>query len=216
VLIAPGGSIHRTDSAGRFHARSVPSGRVTISIRRLGFAPIRSTVSVRAGTELTVNLLMRRLPQLLPEVEVAVSNECPRFAIDGILCRREAGVGVFLNREDILGKIEGIQLVNLLLRDVAGFRPDSGGAAVNAGSLMGSSCWGLVIDGGFPVSSRPVRSVREVYALEVFRPADIPPEFAHWTRTQPGQAGATPCAVVVMWSMQEAERSLRRLDGERQ
>lgn len=215
VLITPGGSIHRTDSAGSFYARSVPSGRVTISIRRFGFAPIRSTVSARSGTESTVDLLMRRLPQLLPEVEVAVSNECPRFAIEGILCRREAGVGVFLNREDILGKIEGIQLVNLLLRDVPGFRPDSGGVAVNAESVMGSRCWGLVVDGGFPISSRPVRSVREVYALEVFRPADIPPEFVHWNRSQPGQNGATACAVVVMWSTQEAQRSLRRLDGER-
>jgi len=156
---------------------------------------------------------MRRLPQLLPEVKIS-ENECPRFAIEGILCRRERGVGVFMNREEIQEKREGVQLVNLLLRG-PGFRPDSGGSPMVAESILGSSCWGLIVDGGFPISSRPIRSVQEVYAIEVFRPPDIPPEFEHWTRSLPGQNGATACAIVVMWSMREAQRSLRRLEVER-
>jgi hypothetical protein len=119
-----------------------------------------------------------------------------------------------MNREEIQEKREGVQLVNLLLRG-PGFRPDPGGSPMVAESSLGSSCWGLIVDGGFPISSRPIRSVQEVYAIEVFRPPDIPPEFEHWTRSLPGQNGATPCAIVVMWSMREAQRSLRRLEGEK-
>ena len=156
---------------------------------------------------MTLNLRMRRLPQLLPEVRIA-ENECPRFAIEGILCRRKRGVGVFLNREEIQEKSEGIQLVSLLL-GAPGVRPDSGGSPNVAESILGSSCWGLIIDGGFPISSRPIRSIEEVYAIEVFRPPDIPVEFEHWTRSLPGQNGATACAIVVMWSMREAQRSFR-------
>lgn len=214
VLITPGGSIFRTDSAGRFHARRVPSGRLTINVRRLGFAPIRSSASLRVGRELSLDLLMERIPQRLAEV-VTESNRCPRFAIEGILCRREAGVGVFMNHDEILAKHEGMQLVTLLLRDVPGSRPDSSGTSINAESTIGSSCWGLIVDGGFPISSRPIRSVEEIYAIELFRPPDIPPEFEHWTRSHPGKNKATPCAIVVMWSMQEAQRSLRQLEGEK-
>jgi hypothetical protein len=154
---------------------------------------------------------MRRLPQLLPEVRIA-ENECPRFAIEGILCRRKRGVGVFMTREEIQEKREGIELVSLLLRG-PGFRPDSGGGPMVAESILGLSCWGLIVDGGFPISSRPIRGVEEVYAIEVFRPPDIPPEFEHWTRSLPGQNGATACAIVVMWSMREAQRSFRIPDG---
>ena len=102
----------------------------------------------------------------------------------------------------------GIQLVNFLLRG-PGVRPDSGESLMLAESTLGSSCWGVIVDGGFPISSRPIRSVEEVYAIEVFRPPDIPPEFEHWTRSLPGHNGATACAIVVIWSMREAQRSLR-------
>lgn len=214
VSITPGGSTYRTDDSGTFVARRLPSGRVTISVRRLGFAPIRSSASLKAGNELTLNLLMRRLPQLLPEVKIS-ENECPRFAIEGILCRRKRGVGVFMNREEIQEKREGIQLVNLLLRGPVS-PPDSGGSPTVAESTLGSSCWGLIVDGGYPISSRPIRSAQEVYAIEVFRPPDIPPEFEHWTRSLPGQNGATPCAIVVMWSMREAQRSVRPPEGEKE
>lgn len=119
-----------------------------------------------------------------------------------------------MNREEIQEKREGVQLVKLLLQG-PGFRPDSGGSPMVAGSTLGSSCWGLIVDGGFPISSRPIRSVQEVYAIEVFRPPDIPPEFEHWTRSLPGQKGATDCAIVVMWSMREAQRSVRPPEGEK-
>lgn len=216
VLISPGGSIHRTDSEGRFLARNAPVGSVTISVRRFGFSPIRSTVSVPVGTELAVDLPMQRLAQRLPEVEVTADNQCPRFAIEGILCRREAGLGLFMNREEILAKGEGNNFPDLLLRDVPGSRQDVDRSPTAVDSIVGFRCWTLIVDGGFPLSSRPIRGVQDMYAIEVFQPPGIPPEYEHWTRgtSRPGQKDST-CAVVVVWSMQEAQRSLRRLESHR-
>jgi hypothetical protein len=217
VLITPGGSIYRTDSAGRFFARHVPVGSVTISVRRLGFSPIRSTVSVPVGTEQAPDLTMRRLPRLLPEVEITAVNQCPRFAIEGILCRREAGTGFFVNREDILAASERITLPNLILSDLPGFAQDPEGNPTAVDSIVGTRCSRLIVDGGFPYSSRPIRSVQDVYAIEVFQPPDVPSEYEHWTwgTSQPGQKDSTSCALVVIWSVQEAQRSLRRLEGGR-
>jgi hypothetical protein len=205
VVITPGGAAYRSDSSGSFIARRLPSGRLTVSVRRLGFAPLRWTVSLKTGEERTLNLVMRRLPQLLPEVRTT-ENECPRFLIEGIQCRRKRGAGIFMNREEIQANP---QLVNLVLRDVPGFRPDSTENPPVAPSTLGSSCWGLIVDGGFTISSRPIRSVDEVYAIEVFRPPDFPPEFEHWMRSQAGQNGGSSCAIVVVWSAREAQRSLR-------
>jgi hypothetical protein len=205
VVIAPGGAAYRTDTSGMFIARRLPAGRLTISVRRLGFAPLRSSALLKAGDEVRINLVMRRLPQLLPEVKIA-ENECQRFAIEGIQCRRKRGAGVFMNREEVRANTN---LVNLLLKVVSGFQPDSGESAMGTQSPLGASCWGLIVDGGFPISSRPIRGVEEVYAIEVFHPPDFPPEFEHWARTLPGRNGETPCALVVMWSMAEAQRSLR-------
>jgi hypothetical protein len=204
VVITPGGA-YRSDSSGTFIARRLPSGRLTVSVRRLGFAPLRWTVSLKTGEERTLNLVMRRLPQLLPEVRTT-ENECPRFLIEGIQCRRKREAGLFMNREEIKANP---QLVNLLLKDVPGFRPDSGGNPMDAPPTLGASCWGLIVDGGFTISSRPIRSVDEVYAIEMFRSPDFPPEFEHWMRSQPGQNGGNSCAIVVLWSMREAQRSLR-------
>ncbi len=205
VGITPGGATYRTDSSGMFVARGLPSGRLTISVRRLGFAPIRYSASLRAGDELTLNLAMRRLPQLLPEVKIA-ENECPRFAIEGIQCRRKRRAGVFMDREAVQANRH---LVNLLLKDVPGFRPDTSESAMVPQSPLGASCWELIVDGGFPISSRPIRGVEEIYSIEVFHPPDFPPEFEHWARPSAGEGGETPCAIVVMWSMSEAQRSLR-------
>ena len=211
VGITPGGASYRTDSSGKFVARGLPTGRLTISVRRLGFAPIRYSGLLRPGDELSLNLAMRRLPQLLPEVKIN-ENECQRFAIEGIQCRRKRGAGVFMDREKVQANTH---LVNLLLKDVPGFRPDTTESAMVPQSPLGASCWELIVDGGFPISSRPIRGVEEIYSIEVFHPPDFPPEFEHWARSPASQSGKTPCAIVVMWSMSEAQRSLRRLEGQK-
>lgn len=215
VLITPGGLIFRTDSAGRFHARGAPVGPVTIGVRRLGFVPLRSQVDVPVGSELVLDLRMQRLPQMLAEVQVTAQRECPRFDIEGILCRREVGTGLFINRQEVLEKSQGVYFPALVLRDVPGFRQNLNGSGTTVEAIVGWRCWKLVIDGGFVAGSNPIRRPQDIYAIEVYQPPDIPPEYSHytWGKSNPRQKYSTPCTVVVMWSMREAQRSLSRIQG---
>src|SRR5688572_31536187 len=63
VLITPGGMIYRTDSAGRFDARHIAPGALTIGVRKLGFSPLQSRVNLHIGVDLALDLVMQRLPQ---------------------------------------------------------------------------------------------------------------------------------------------------------
>lgn len=214
VLITPGGLIFRTDTAGRFNAREVAPGALTIGVRKLGFSPLRSQVSLHVGTDLALDLVMQRLPQMLAEVEIRGERQCPRFSVEGILCRREAGTGFFMNRQEILAK--DVEFPMLVLRDAPGFRQNLNGNPTTVESTVGWRCIVRILDGGFPYSYNPIQRVKDLYAVEVYQPPDIPLEYRHWYWGTSGRRKySTPCTLVVMWSMQEAQRDLRRLGGQK-
>ena len=215
VLITPDGLILRTDSAGQFYARGISAGGRTIDVRRLGFSPVRSRVQLHAGAELALDIVMMRLPQVLAEVIVKGERQCPRFSLDGVLCRREQGMGILMNRQEILAK--GVEPYPMLvLRDVPGFRQNLNGNPRTVESTVGWRCFVTIYDGGFPYTSAPIHRASDLYAVEVYQPPDIPKEYQHWY-WRPGRKNrpATPCTLVVMWSMQQAQRDLRRLAGEK-
>jgi hypothetical protein len=214
VLITPGGYIYRTDSAGKFTARNVPPGALTIGLRKLGFAPLQSRLNLHIGVDLTLDLVMQRLPQMLAEVEVKAMRQCKRYDVDGILCRQEqyAG-GFFMNRLEILEKAKEDFRTDMLLRDAPGFR-----RAIRDGRLIESTvgwrCFTRIIDGGFPYRYNPVPKPTDVYAIEIYQPPDIPLEYQHWywQDIKMGRKSMkAPCTLVVMWSMAQAQRQLKRL-----
>jgi hypothetical protein len=212
ALITPGGFIYRTDSAGKFSARNIPPGLLTVGLRKLGFSPLQSRVSLHVGADLTLDLVMQRLPQLLAEVEIRGERQCPRFSVEGILCRRESGMGFFMNRQEILAK--NVEFPMLVLRDAPGFRQNLNGDPKQVESIVGWRCFVRIVDGGFPYSYNPIQRPKDIYAVEVYQPPDIPLEYRHWSwGTRPGRKYSTPCTVVVMWTMTEAQRSLRRMES---
>ena len=214
VLVTPGGSIYRTDSAGKFDARNVPPGAVTIGLRKVGFSPLQSRVNLHIGTDLALDLVMQRLPQVLAEVEVKAERQCPRYSLEGILCRRESGNGYFMNRQEVLEKAKDISFTRLLLRDSPGFRQNLNGDPRTVESIVGWRCIRWILDGGFPYSYNPVPRPKDVYAIEVYQPPDIPLEYRqwYWGSIRVGRTTqSAPCTLVVMWSMSEAQRALRRM-----
>jgi hypothetical protein len=214
VLIAPGGFIYRTDSAGKFDARNIPPGALTIGLRKLGFSPLQSRVNLHVGTDLALDLVMQRLPQMLAEVEVKAERQCPRYSLEGILCRRESGNGYFMSRQEVLEKAKDISFTRLLLRDSPGFRQNLNGNPTTVESIVGWRCIRWILDGGFPYSYNPVPRPKDVYAIEVYQPPDIPLEYRHWmwgTIRVGRTTQSAPCTLVVMWSMSEAQRGLRRM-----
>jgi hypothetical protein len=214
VLIMPGGVITRTDSAGRFTAREVQVGALTIGLRKLGFEPLQSRVNLHIGSDLVVDLVMQRLPQMLAEVEVKAERQCPRFRFEGILCRQEAGQGFYMNRQEILEKSKDIHFARLLLRDAPGFRRNLNGNPNTVESITGWRCIRWIFDGGFPYSVAPIVRPKEVYAIEVYQPPDIPLEYRHqyWGTMKAGRSTqSVPCTLVVMWTVSEAQKGLKRL-----
>jgi hypothetical protein len=206
ILLLPSGLIYQTDTAGRFTARNVPVGSLTIGVRKPGFSPLQSQVNVPVGADLVLDLVMQRLPRMLAEVEVKAERQCPRFRFEGILCRQESASGYYMNRQDILDKATEVSFTRLLLRDAPGFRQNLNGNPTTVESTVGWRCIAWIYDGGFPYSV-PLRvKPTDIFAIEVYQPPDIPLEYQqHYWR------GPAPCTLVVMWTVREAQKGLKRL-----
>lgn len=218
ILITPGGWISRTDSTGKFHARNLPAGALMIGLRKLGFSPLQSRVNLHIGVDLSLDLVMQRLPQLLAEVEIRAQRQCQRYALEGILCRMEQGTGAFMNRQQVLEAAKGVYFPNLVLRDAPGFRQNLNGNPTTVESIVGWRCWHRIVDGGFPGAGRDIHRPRDIYAIEIYQPPDIPLEYQHlyWGQIKAGrQTQSAPCTLVVMWSMAEAQRQFRRMAREK-
>lgn len=219
ILITPSGSILRTDSAGRFVARRVPAGALTVSIRKLGFSPLQVQLALLVGQQVARDFVIQRLPQVLAEVEVKADRECARFSLEGILCRRESGMGFFMGRQEILEKGSAYpDHARLVLRDAPGFRRNLQGNPNTVQSIVGWRCIKWIYDGGFPYSYNPVVKVDELYAVEVYQPPDIPPEYQHWYWAERNNRSRSsrPCTLVVLWTMAEYQRSVKRMAREKQ
>jgi hypothetical protein len=214
VLITPGGYIYRTDSAGQFTAAGITGGAMTIALRKLGFSPLQSRLDLHVGVDLSLDLVMQRLPQMLAEVEITAERQCARYTLAGILCRTEQGTGYFMNRQQVVAASKDVYFPNLVLRDAPGFRQNLNGSATTVESIVGWRCWRKIVDGGRPGAGRNINRPRDIYAIEIYQPPDIPKEYQqwYWGSTAAGRTSmSAPCTLVVMWSMSEAQRQLKQL-----
>ena len=211
VLISPSGSILVTDSAGRFNARRLQPGAVTIDVRRLGFAPVQLPLTLKIGETQSPAIVMRRLPQVLAGVEITANRQCARYTLEGVLCRRETGRGFLMDRQEILARgADHPEFPLLVLRDVPGFRRNLHGNPNTVESIVGWRCVKVIYDGGRLYV--PIYKVAELYAVEVYQPPDIPPEYGHWYWGENKKEKLVmPCTLVVLWSMSEAQRELKQM-----
>ena len=213
VLITPGGFIYRTDSAGKFNARNIGADATTIALRKLGFTPLQSRLNLQFGVDLSLDLVMQRLPQTLAEVEIRADRQCARYTLEGILCRTEQGSGYFMSRQQVVEASKDVYFADLVLRDAPGFRQNLNGSATTVESIVGWRCWRKIVDGGRPGNGGIFRP-NDIYAIEIYQPPDIPKEYQHayWGSTKSGRTTlSVPCTLVVMWSMSEARHQLKRL-----
>ena len=201
IMLAPAGIILRSDSGGAFLSRVVPVGRVNLSVRRLGFSPADTTTLVHVGVDNVVDIVLQRVPQALPEVVVEADRQCRRYSLEGILCRRETGRGLFIGYEDVLAK-KPVYLGDLL-RDTPGFRVDVTPRGRTAKSVVGWRCIKTLVDGDELKRTNPTPRPQDVFAVEVFQPRDIPPEYRHWYWRE-----KYPCTLVVFWSKRVLRRGL--------
>ena len=191
-----------TDADGTFRIRGARLGTRTMTIRKLGFEPVRTTIDLKSREPFPVNLTLAKFVAVLEDVTI---NAVRDRALDriGFNSRRHKGTGNFITPED-LARRNPIR-VNDILRVVSYLRftrlPNgtdivSGRPSVVAGGAGG--CVRYFVDGTPWVSTDDSPDSfyhpSEIGAVEVYPPTLVPSEFMRFSRT--GEL----CYVIMLWT----------------
>ena len=151
-LFVQGGNTTVANGDGRFRLASDESSRVMIGVRRIGYAPLDTTINLVAGRLQSVRLEMSRIASRIDTVFVKASSSeyddyLDRAGYYQRLARRIDGT--FLSQREI-EKRNSLTLTGVL-RDVNGVRVASQGGLGRRGDFVlgrgGLCALGLVVDG---------------------------------------------------------------------
>jgi outer membrane receptor for ferrienterochelin and colicin len=191
------GANARADSTGRFVFRSLPPGRTTFSVRRLGFEPQTFEFVLRASAVDSVSITMEQNARVLAAVRTDAAADRRVLMLDGFYRRKSRGSGVFLTREDI--ERHHTNILSETLREVPFVRVAHAGSRAglrfdSANSKRFDCPPQYWIDGrrvaGTDIDDYPAADVE---AIELYRgPSTTPMQFS------PGNA--VSCGTVVIWT----------------
>ena len=185
-----------TDSAGGFALRGVPSGAVTLLVRRLGFSPLESRVSVGDSSAAPIELRVKPIAAVMPAVRVQARAEPFQSRIAGFYDRRAKKLGYYITRADI-EKRDDFQMTSALRR-LPGVRVYTmQGALGKSVHLAGAQCPPLVFVDGFAATlssfDLDMIDLAGVEGVEVYpNGASVPSEFA--------TVRGSECGVIAIWS----------------
>jgi hypothetical protein len=198
VRLSTGGAHALTDSAGRFSLGGLTSGANALVVRRLGFQPLDTTLTLLTGRSDTVAFVLALLPQDLPGITTNM-DAILRDRLPDFYRHRTAGGGFFFDRRDIDAKQP--QYLSDLLRSLPGTRvmmdrTGRGTLRMNRSSSGPRDCPPDVWLDGVRAEGLNVDDVgiHDVEAVELYRgPAGLPPEFND-------RLGRPNCGAVVIWT----------------
>lgn len=204
VRVPSSGMSTKTTEDGRFALVGIPSGRIGLEARAVGFLPVRRVVSVAAESPYVVNFRLVQIAQ--PLDTVAVVGNADRYRTGFTKRRRRAAGGHFLTREMI--DASPTRQISEYLRTVPGVRIRKVGNVsvvelTSRGARTVRGCpvsW--VLDGmpyepaSFGIDGEI--GLDDVESIEVYDAATAPVQMSRF--------GAS-CGVVVVWSR---ERSVSR------
>src|SRR5689334_1957917 len=148
--VVSGSSEAITDSSGSFTLRGLASGALTLDVRRLGYEPLSSSVTV-GDPRLSLELRMKPVGQMLPAVRVRARAEPYESRLAGFNARRAKKLGYYITRDEIERRNDFS--MTAALRRIPGVRPYTmSGALGRTVRLPGSTCPPLVFVDGFPAS----------------------------------------------------------------
>jgi hypothetical protein len=195
VRVLAGTDSATTDDGGRFILHGLPIGSRTLLVRAVGYQPVRVPVelSVRVPQQVIVPLGQSAVVLKTVVVTGRLDAGYRRVGFDR---RKAAGLGRYLNADEI-EKRSVTELRDLLL-GMPGLQLTSTPAGQQY--LMGSrgnQCVIYMVDGHRfreynPGDADAFVHPRDIGAIEVYEPSDVPPEIVFG----PG----TACTVVVIWT----------------
>lgn len=182
-----------SDTAGRFLLEGLAAGKVTLSIRRLGFEPAHLALDLLAGRRDSLVVTLVALPQVLPGVTADARR---RHLLADFYRHRESGTGRFLDR----GQITAMRVFALsdVLRRFPGVRisPDrSGRYLVRMGRSIRNCPPDFWIDNvRAPFLNVDDLPLTDIEAIEVYNgPSGLPPEYNN-------RFGNPACGAIVIWT----------------
>jgi len=204
-----------TRSDGAFEVAQVPTGRQTLEVIMLGYAPTALAIEIAAGATLKVDLVLE--PLALETVTVTADTLFfPGMA--GFEERRARGSGRYFTRKD-LDLMQPRQVTDVLRR-VPGMQLETGNGAFSGGSTTARTgrngggsgahtcAMTYYVNGTpFPITEDvPINhyvATDDVVAIEVYNgSSQIPPQFNSSIRN-------SSCGVVAIWTRSRLDRPSR-------
>jgi hypothetical protein len=205
VVAFPGNHRTRTDSAGAFTIGGLDADQYTVRARKLGFGPTEFRVSLAKNGHVDIKLWLEHSAPMLDTMRVIAGRVCPLYSLDGFVCRKKAGTGVFLDYTDIDDK--AVTYTADLFRDVKGFRVDVrstrlGPVRVPVAS-NGFGCITSLVDGHPVTAAFAIPSLAgDLVAVEIYARADsVPAQFQRYTWPAGDITRSGRCAVVIYWTL---------------
>lgn len=199
------GTATSTDSDGAFRLTAIPPGPAVLEVRRLGYRPLSTPVTIVGGNELRVDLELAPVPEQLAPVQVRPRAEVYDSRLAGFNARKSKHVGYFVTRER-LDRMSSARFVDAL-REIPGvsFRTLRGGVVTV--SLRGARCAPMFYMDGFPATAGVMDlgmiDLSGVEGIEIYAGmSSIPAEFM-------SVVGGERCGVIAVWSRPTRARKQR-------
>src|SRR5258708_20919670 len=187
---------YRTEANGRFTFDDLPLGELEVSVRHIGYAPRKLTVSVTATSGDSLNVVLTAQPAILEAMSVSASEKRHRQGIEDFYWRATRGVGTFFTRDQILSRQP--QVTSDMLRAIPGAplaRGSNGSQGIRflAGANPRNACApALWLDGqrvlGMEIDEL---TVHDLAGIELYQGTSITP-------TQ--FSARASCGTIVIWS----------------
>lgn len=194
----------RTDDAGRFTLARLPLGVIEVSIRRLSYEPQKNSYTIAESND-TVRVVLAANVRLLDGVYVTAAELRRREQVEDFYRRMTRGVGTYLTRDDIEGRMSGTP--SDLLRTIPGLRlvrTRSGtGVRFPTTSLSRRDCAPMIwIDGQrAPGLEIDEVTLTDIEGIEIYNgPSTTPVQFSQGV-------GHVSCGTIVVWSRPPTPRS---------
>jgi carboxypeptidase family protein/TonB-dependent receptor-like protein len=187
----------KTDDEGVFRFEALPAGALDVSIRRLGFQPLRFTHAIVPGRFDTVHVSLVAYATTLEGIQVSERDLRRLLWIEDFYRRRSRGIGTFITRDDIESR--RASRLSDVFRNTPGIRfvPVRGGTGIRfvSAAVQRRDCVPMIwMDGqrapGLEVDELPVN---EIEGVELYHgPSTTPIRFS--------QGAITTCGTIVIWT----------------
>ncbi len=188
-----------TGDDGRFQLSPGASGGFYLYVEALGFVPeLQGSLSLTEGDTVEVDVFLAPSPIPVEPLVVEAEPQSRRLEMSGFLERKEAGLGAFIEREDI--EKRSPRFLSDLFRTRPGFRVlggPGGGFLVSrrTSSLCYGTCAPLIYLDGLPMERGAIDQLIQpplVEAIEIYSGiSQLPAQYS---------GAESACGVVLVWT----------------